>query len=171
MDADATGTASASSTAGASSSYDSESESSTCPSCPSLLDKLRAPRPSDLGRKRRIHTNPPPVGKKRSLYGTSAGKHDPKSVSPARVTEFPGEHLTVSAGKLFCNACRECLVLKRSVVASHVKSSKHAEAKKQRLQKEARERDLAQSLRAICPARGAKPFEGRSPRKMCVGDL
>lgn len=150
MDTDATDTASskasASSMAGASSTCDSESESSTYPS---LLDKLRAPQPSDLGRKRRIHTNPPPAGKKRSVYGTSAGKHDPKSVSPAqRVKEFPDEHLTVSAGKLFCSACRECLVIKRSVVANHVKSSKHAEAKKRRLQKEARERDLAQSLRA-----------------------
>ena len=33
---------------------------------PSLLDKLQAPRLSNLGRKRHIHANPPPVRKKQS---------------------------------------------------------------------------------------------------------
>ena len=38
---------------------------------------------------------------------------DPKSVTPMqRVLEFPKEELTQSAGKLFCNACREELSLK-----------------------------------------------------------
>ncbi len=133
----------------ASTSSSTSTSSSESSSCPSLLDKLRAPRPSDLGRKRSIHANPPPVGKKRSLYGAAAGKHDPKGVSPSqRAKEFPGEHLTVSAGKLFCRACRECLVIKRSVVVSHVKCTKHLEGKKKLLEKEGRERDLAQSLRA-----------------------
>ena len=70
---------------------------------PSLLDTLRSPRPSDLARKRKIHTNPPPVGKKRSQAGTSAGrKHNPKTVTLSRrASEFPDEHLTASGGKLF----------------------------------------------------------------------
>ena len=32
----------------------------------SLLDKLKSPAPSLLGRKRKTLSNPPPVGKKRS---------------------------------------------------------------------------------------------------------
>ena len=68
---------------------------------PSLLGTLRSPRPSDLARKRKIHFNPP-AGRKRSWAGTSAGKHDPKTVTPSqRALEFPGEQLTVSGGKLF----------------------------------------------------------------------
>ena len=127
-----------------SSVQDDESESRTYPS---LLDKLRAPRPSDLGRKRCVHANPPPVGKKRSRQGAIAGKHDPKTVSPTqRAREFPGEHLTVSAGKLFCKACRECLTIKRSIVSSHIKCTKHQESKKKLLEKEARERYIAQAL-------------------------
>ena len=56
-----------------------------------LLDRLRAPQPSDLT----------PVGKKR--HQPSKISHDPKSVSPhQRLREFANENLTVSAGKLFC---------------------------------------------------------------------
>ena len=68
----------------------------------SWFDKLKAPRSSDLARKRKIHPNPPPVGKKRS-HTTNTGKrnYDPKKVSPSeRVREFPAENLTVSGGKL-----------------------------------------------------------------------
>ena len=73
-------------------------------SCPSLLDTLRSPRPSDLARKRKIHFNPP-AGKKRSQAGNSAGKHNPKTVTPSqRALKFPGEQLTASGGKLFCKA-------------------------------------------------------------------
>lgn len=139
-----------SSTGAATSGCESDNESSTSTSL-SLLERLRAPRPSDLGRKRSIHVNKPPIGKKRSLCGGAgaAGKHDPKSMSPSqRVNKFPGENLTVSAGKLFCRACRECLALKRSVVANHIKCTKHTNSKRRLLEKEARERDLAQSLRA-----------------------
>ena len=125
------------------------SESSASGASPSssssLLEKLRAPPASALERKRAIHVNRPPTGKKRG----GATQHNPKSVPPSqRVREFPGENLTVSAGKLFCKACRECLSLKRSVINGHVKCAKHCEAKKKLLEKEARERDLAECLRA-----------------------
>ncbi|CAB4034674.1 zinc finger MYM-type 1-like [Paramuricea clavata] len=113
---------------------------------PSWFDKLKAPRPSDLARKRKI--NPPPVGKKRSQT-TSTGKrnYDPKKVSPSeRVREFPGEHLTVSSGKRFCKACRESLVLKKSVLVSHVKSTKHECSKQKLLQNQSSERDIADAL-------------------------
>ena len=61
----------------------------------SILDRLRAPTQSDLGRKRKILANSiPPVGKKRSV--SQERKFDPHTVQPAqRVSEFPGEQLCV----------------------------------------------------------------------------
>ena len=111
----------------------------------SLLDRLRAPALSELSRKRKVHANPP-TGKKRSLAQT-AGKFDPHSVKPSqRASEFPGEDLVESAGKLFCKACRENVAVKRSVVVNHVKSKKHAESKERLQTKTARERDIATAL-------------------------
>ncbi len=124
------------------------STSSTTPSTgtvTSLLSKLKAPPVSELSRKRRVHTNPPPKGKRRS---SSRGYCDPKSVEPRqRVSEFPDEELTVSGGKLFCRACRECVGTKRSIVSNHVKSAKHAEGKKRLLRKEATEMDIAAAMK------------------------
>ena len=75
----------------------------------SLLDRLKAPTPSDLTRKRKIACNPPPKGKKRSC---GRGENNPKSVTPIqRVKENPDECLTVSNKQLFCRACREELSL------------------------------------------------------------
>ena len=66
----------------------------------------------------------------------------------ARVTEFPGENFTVSKsnGQLFCNASREEIGLKKTIIENHVKSSKHASGKERLEKKEARERDIAKSL-------------------------
>lgn len=61
--------------------------------------------------------------------------------------EFPDEHLSVSASKLFCQACREEISTKLSVLKSHVKSKKHAAAIAKMKKSEARERDIAQSLK------------------------
>lgn len=89
--------------AGSSSTNSSEGESRPLVS---LMENLRAPTASELGRKRRIDANPvPPKGKKRSTQNMR--KFDLKSVRPSqRASEFPGEELTESAGKLFCKACR-----------------------------------------------------------------
>ena len=47
------------------------------------------------------------------------------SVSPSqRVKEFPNEELTVSNKRLFCNACREEVGLKSTVVGNHMRSKK-----------------------------------------------
>ena len=90
------------------------SDSGSCSSSStSILDKLRSPTVSDLSGKRKILTNPPPpIGKRRST--TTVKKFDSKSVRPPdRVSEFPGEHLSQSAGRLFCKACREDVAVKR----------------------------------------------------------
>ena len=42
-----------------------------------------------------------------------------QSVTPSRVREFPDEHLTVSASKLFCQACREELRVTCETTLNH----------------------------------------------------
>ena len=62
---------------------------------------------------------------------------NPKSVTPSsRVREFPVEHLRVSAGVLFCGACREEVSLKRSIIANHIASTKHKQSKLKLVKKE-----------------------------------
>ena len=69
------------------------------------------------------------------------------SVSPAQqVKQYPGEKFDMSAGKLFCKACREKLSLKSSSVANHVKSAKHVDGKKRLASKQARQQDIARAL-------------------------
>ena len=112
----------------------------------SLLDRLKAPTPSDLARKRKIACNPPPKGKKRSC---GRGANNPKSVTPIqRVKENPDECLTVSNKQLFCRACREELSLISSVVHNHVKSAKHQAGRKRLAAKEVHDIDIAAALKA-----------------------
>lgn len=111
----------------------------------SLLDRLSSPQPSHLARKRKITTNPPPIGKKRGKGYTA---NDPKSVSPAeRVKAYPNEPLTVSNKKLFCSGCREQLSLKKSSIELHIKSLKHVRGKERLASKQKRQLDIAESLK------------------------
>ena len=65
----------------------------------------------------------------------------------SRVHGFPNENLRVSAGKLFCTACREEISLKRSTIAAnHVASAKHKQSKVKLSKKESREKDVAEAL-------------------------
>ena len=106
----------------------------------SLMDRLKSPTPADIARPRKIQKNDPPRGQCKCRGSSSS---DPKSVTPSqRVREFDKEALVVSHGHLFCSACREQLSVKRSVI----KSVKHENSKKRLEKKEARERDIADSL-------------------------
>ena len=138
-------------------SADTESESNSSSTCGSsslstktvsLLDRLRAPTPSTLARKRKIGVNSaPPKGKKRASGLVLKAAYVPKGITPSqRASEFSGEQLVVSAGKLFCRACKETLCLKRSVVLNHINSSKHKDGKQKLTVNTARERDLAKAL-------------------------
>ena len=95
----------------------------------SILDVLKCPQASTLGRKQAFRSNPPPVGAKKSK-GIPL-KSDPKSVSPSdRIKDFPDECLKVNFNKqLFCNACREVLSCKKSLLQTHIKTSKHEKGK------------------------------------------
>lgn len=100
--------------------------------------------PSELSRPRKVHKNPPPTGKKRSEGCSSSS--DPDIPPSKRVSEFPNELLTVSAGKLFCKCCRQILSVKKSTVDDHISCKKHIDSKHQFHNKEARERDIAEAL-------------------------
>ena len=90
---------------------------------PSILGRLWAPTKSDLARKRCIAVNLPHNGKH---CRPPMCRSDPKTVTPGmRVKSFPKECFSASAGKLFCNACREELSDKASVLQQHVNSAKH----------------------------------------------
>ena len=117
---------------------DSSSSDVTASTSLRVLDRLRSPPLSELSRKRKAPSNPP-IGLKRGK-GTTAS--EPQSVTAAaRLREFPNQHLSVSLGKLFCDACREPLSLKKSVVALHLKSAKHASGVEQIESKHRREKD------------------------------
>lgn len=119
---------------------------STAPAPVSLLDRLKCPARSELSRKRKSEKS---TGNKRHKSGV-ANPTDPKTVTPStRVKEFPGEHLAVRKGKLFCTACREELALKKSTVKTHISvGDKHQRAKKKLEFKESKDRDLTDLLKA-----------------------
>ena len=92
-----------------------------------VFDALKIPALSDLTRKRSVHCNPPPKGKRRA-HGE--GSSEPKSTTASkRVKEFPKECLEeTGAGKskLFCKACREELSLKKNTIFSTCHLRSHA---------------------------------------------
>ena len=93
---------------------DDDSPSQPSTSTVSLLSVLKVPRLSDLARKRKVAVNPPPKGKR-----SNSGKtpKDSVKVKPeVRVRQYPKEHFIVSNGKLFCEACKEQLNVKRSIM-------------------------------------------------------
>uniref|UniRef100_A0A1X7U5I6 Uncharacterized protein n=1 Tax=Amphimedon queenslandica TaxID=400682 RepID=A0A1X7U5I6_AMPQE len=95
-------------------------------------------------RKRKVATNKPPKGKKRSKGRTAA---DPKFVKPRqRMLEYPHECFKVYSNSLFFDACREPLSLKKSVIESHMKSKKHRNEKEQLASKEKREKAIDDML-------------------------
>ena len=113
----------------------------------SLLDVLRAPKTSELNRKRKVLSNRGTRGRRRKT--SSSTSSEPKSITPQqRVKEYPGEYLTVSRGKLFCTACREEVSLKSSSVKNHTRSTTHDEGKKKLAKREAREQEIAVALKA-----------------------
>ena len=112
----------------------------------SLLSVLKPPSASDFSRKRKIARNPAPVGKK-TVKSTNSSSN-PKTVKPQqRVNEYSQEPFTVASGKLFCQACREELPLKKSSIVYHIKSTKHSEGKKKLQLRQANDTDIAQFLR------------------------
>lgn len=65
-----------------------------------------------------------------------------------RVSEFPGETLTVSNGKLYCQACSQVLSRKKSIVANHLSTQHHKEKKAARVKDLERQQNLAKNFQA-----------------------
>ena len=122
---------------------DSQRAEATTTGKTSILNVLKAPTPSDICRKRKIATIPPRNRSKRPRCSSNPG-----SVIPAqRVREFPNEQLKVSAGRIFCTACREELSTKKSTIDNHIASAKHSAGKERLLAKDRREKDIAEAFR------------------------
>lgn len=111
----------------------------------SLLDVLKAPQPSELTRKRKVASNPP-IGQKAAR---GQGSSEPKSVTAKdRLREFPGECLSVKiGGKLFCEACREELSLRKNIIKNHITCKKHNTSKEKLSKSKTKQKDIAESLR------------------------
>lgn len=91
------------------------------------LSQLRSPKPSDLARTRVVSSN------KTKQNGRARGpRNAPKksgkmksSYVEARIREFKEEPFRNSSNKLFCDACREEVSEKASVIKHHIQSKKH----------------------------------------------
>ena len=105
---------------------------------------MKAPRKSELARKRKVAINAPPKGK-RSASGRNSNAI--VNIKPDKcVREYSSEHFAVSNGKLFCEACREQLPLKKSSLNNHIQSTKHKDRKIRLQEKEKRDQTIVQSL-------------------------
>lgn len=69
-----------------------ERQASTSSHVSSILDRLKAPKKFELTRKRKVHSNLPPKGKRRAR---GEGANEPMSINPSQhVKEFPSKCLT-----------------------------------------------------------------------------
>ena len=64
-----------------------------------------------------------------------------------RVRQFPDENFIVRDGKLFCNACRQILSTKKSVLKIHVSSKKHQDGKQKLKRSKLREQTIAEAFK------------------------
>ena len=123
----------------------SRESSSTHPEAESLLQRLRASRPSELARKRVIKSNPP-IGRKRCRGRCDA---DPKSVTVTdRLKEYGGEGFVSSSSRLFCSSCREVVSLKKSVIELHVWLQKHKKGKERQEGQKMKDQSIIEALNA-----------------------
>ena len=111
-----------------------------------LLDRLRAPKQSELGRKRKVVMSLPRNRTSRKAPKTYA---NPKKVNAQqRAREFLGQLLKVSGGKLFCIACHVEVGLKKSIISHHMTSVKHINGKMKLEDKVKGEKDIVDFLHA-----------------------
>ena len=109
-----------------------------------LLDCLHRPTASELARKRKVDKNPP-KGKKKSRGSCVS---NPKTITPQqRVNQYKNEFFSVSNKKLFCQACRDELSVKSSIIAAHIKSAKHSNGKVRLMSQKSREKEIAEALK------------------------
>ena len=102
------------STSTSSSSFSDSTDSGV----PSLLSRLRQVPLAIINRKIKVAQNLP---SERKCHKARSRSNDPKRVTPEqRVKELFDEKLVVSAGKLFCTACKEEVALKKRTSVSRI---------------------------------------------------
>lgn len=111
----------------------------------SLLDRLKAPDSSDLSRKRKVATNK--GGNRRNAKKKSEKDYEPQVSATTRLEEFKDESLkAMSNTVLFCNACKEEISVKKSVIKGHVQSKKHIAYKEKLKTTKKKELDIAEAF-------------------------
>ena len=98
-------------------------------------DSLPAAQPAAIARKRSFarsgKSSDSSQNSEAKRVRVSAGKSTaaPRRSTHDRIAEFPGEYLSVSAGKLYCTACDLTISIKHSIVKAHVNSQRHVQGK------------------------------------------
>lgn len=124
------------------------------------------PTPAKISRERSLES----TGGKYKLTGksntTKVALHD-------RCRQFPDEHFTVREGKLFCNACREILGTKKSVLQYHISSKKHQKGKDHLKKSKLKEQTIIEAFKAekSTTKDSTLPLEERAYRIEVVGEF
>ena len=114
----------------------------------SLLDRLVPPDSSDLSRKRIINVNRGGKGgNRRSVYRNEKNNYAPQVSAKKQLEEFNKESFKVASNTvLFCQACKEEISVKKSVIKGHIASEKHSSNKDKLAKAKKREMDIAEAL-------------------------
>lgn len=114
----------------------------------SLLDRLKPPNGSDFSRKRKINVNRGGEGGNRqSVSRNEEPNHAPQVSAKKRLEEFSKESFkVVSNTVLFCQACKEEISVKKSVITGHIASKQHSTNKEKLAKAKEREMDIAEAL-------------------------
>ena len=104
-------------------------------------------KPAAISRPRALLLNPPGQ-QKRKRCGPST-RLQKKSLLDC-VREYPAEHLSVDAGRLFCKACRTAVSSKASSLKRHMATARHTAGKEQRVREAERQQTLSNSVANYC---------------------
>ena len=97
------------------------------------------PKPAQLARDRRLESTTGKY-KRRGTSNVTNVKNVPLQ------DQFPDQHLSVRGTTIFCNACREIVSSKKSILASQYSSRKHAKGKDALKRSRLREQTIAEAL-------------------------
>ena len=103
----------------------------------------------------------------------SRGASDVKNICLRdRVNQFPNQHLCVRGNAIFCNACKEVISSKKSIVVSHCSSKKHESGKAQLQKSKLRDQTIAEALsREKSQKESTLPLAERAYRQQVVEEF
>lgn len=126
-------------------SQSSEEESSDLAAVTAkVTSSLQKAQPAAVSRQRTLLVNPSGA-RKRQRCGPST-KLQRKSLHDC-VKQYPGEHLVVDAGVLFCGVCRTQVSQKASSLLRHISSARHAEGKKAKQKHKETQQSITTAMR------------------------